>query len=186
MNQRRTVAPRRQHLRARWARLAAPSPRHPLCSQRTGVRPPEPPRLATLLAGIPELCLHPQQRGGPSGHREAAPRPSFKQGPSLYLSCRSWLKSGLGWHWLPSWEAEASVVRLRAGGSAAAALLNWGVRVLTGWPLPCIICELLIGRGPWSNGVNEKGKISTQLWTHLSRNPPQKPILLPTLALPLT
>lgn len=60
------------------------------------------------------------------------------------LSCRSWLKSGLGWHWLASWEVEAGVVRLRAGGSTAAVLLNWGVKLF-----PCIICEPLTGFGPW-------------------------------------
>lgn len=65
------------------------------------------------------------------------------------LSCRSWLKSGLGWHWLASWEVEAGVVRLRVGGSTAAGLLNWGVKLPTEWPLPCIIWELLIGLGPW-------------------------------------
>lgn len=65
-----------------------------------------------------------------------------------YLSCRSWLKSGLGWHWLESWEAEAGVARLRVGGSTAAGLLNWGVKLPTKWPLPCIIGELLIGLGP--------------------------------------
>jgi len=68
---------------------------------------------------------------------------------SSSLSCRSWLKAGLGRHWLPSWEAEASVVRLRAGGSTAAALLNWGVKLLTEGPLPGISCELRIGLGPW-------------------------------------
>ena len=55
---------------------------------------------------------------------------SFQQGQSLYLSCRSWLKSGLGWPWGASWEAEAGVVRLRANGSAVVVLLNWGVRLL--------------------------------------------------------
>lgn len=75
------------------------------------------------------------------------PQLSSKQGQSQYLSCRSWLKSGLGWHWLASWEAEAGVVRLRAGGSTAVGPLNWGAKLPTKWPLPCI-CELLIGLGP--------------------------------------
>lgn len=153
------------------------------------MQPPEPPALSCHSLGWdpPELCLHLQQQEGCSGPWKAAPQLSFKQAQSLYLSCRSWLKAGLGRHWLPSWEAEASVVRLRAGGSTAAALLNWGVKLLTEGPLPGISCELRIGLGPWSSCVNEKGKTQTQLGSHLSRNPPsQNPFLLPTLALPLT
>lgn len=88
-----------------------------------------------------------------NGRYKTTSQSSFRQGQGPHLSCRSWLKSGLGWPWLASWEVEAGVVRLRAGGSTAEVLLNWGVRLF-----PCIICGLLNGFGPWSSHCGEKGK----------------------------
>lgn len=97
------------------------------------MQPSEPPGLSSHSVSQNHLnsaSIH-SSREADRVTGKPAPQLSFKQGQSLYLSCRSWLKSGLGWHWLPSWEAEASVVRLRAGGSTAAALLNWDVKLFT-------------------------------------------------------
>lgn len=51
------------------------------------------------------------------------------------------------------------MVRLRVGESTAAGLLNWGVKLPTAWRLPCIICVLLIGLGPWSIILMRKVKL---------------------------
>lgn len=118
--------------------------------------------LAEISCRTFRICLNLALVYSGNKYCQTWPQLSCKQGQALYLSCRSWLKSGLGWHGLVSGLADASVARLRAGGSAVAAL-NWGARLLVKGPLPGIICTFLIGFGPWSNHLNERG--------HLSRDP---------------
>lgn len=84
------------------------------------------------------------------------------------------------------------MVRLRAGGSTAAGLLNWGAKLPTNWLVPCI-CELLIGLGPFCIIFMRKVKFRLTAGTpspaplaSLQEPPPQHLLPLPFLAFCLT